>query len=1407
MLYIVGANPLIGPDMKRPLRILIICLAVVVGLFMIVLALLGTGPGLRLTASIVNSFASSEDTRIEISGLEGVLSGPSTIDKISIGDVDGTWLTLRNVEADLSRWALLTGKIDASRLTVDAIEVARNPAAAETSEQSGGVGLPQIQAQVENIFIRSIALAEPVLGEAATLQLTGSVQLDADPVDLSGGLEIVRIDGKSGEIKSDWKVSPESNELQLDLAVREPADGLLARLMDIYGLPAVDIRLAGAGPLSDWQATLAIHLDGRKTVDGSVSLSVTDERQAVSGTLSGQLAPLVPPFATPFVAGNTQIDLSAERDGKNTYRIKTFSARSALVSLTASGHVLADTNEVDLSADMVFGAADSEIALDLSSDISLSVGYTQISTSLKGSLDKADWTLNGAVQSFSDGTRSFANARLSGRSSSIDFLSGSGPAQVSMQLASFSAGNESLDALLAGPVRVDVTADLRGGVLSVEKSALTTGQLEAEVTGQIDLFENTFDLQLASTVNRLETAPWDGLFGQQQAQISGRVRRNDVGVLNLSDVTVGSGNLQASAKGQVSPEALDIDGRLSLTSLTSLNEGLTGGLDATIALNGTTDAPQFELRAEGDGITILEKPLEALILEANGVSRSTGPTANLKLTGRYEGQPISVAANVAAGSDGAPVIETLDLVAPGASANGRLQANSSGILVGSLDLNVSSLAELGPLLLQEGLSGALTGTVEFAELNAVQSVQARLTSRTLDLGAVQLSGTDILARIIDPQNNLSIDATVTNSAVTVSGTDIRNVRSDLSGTMQALQFSVDGTLENDPLSVAGEVSSQHGTTSVELTKVSGRVSSIPIELTEPATITLVDSATRIETVTLRVGQGRVTVSGSAADRLSIDINVQGFPLASLEDVAPSGLGQAGTINASASVTGSSSDPTVVYDLAVRNFSVAATREARIPSISIDASGTFASNQLKTTASASGGGMSLTAGGTVNIGNVPSFDLTLTGNAPFEFAGIPLSESGILLEGRADVRLTVQGTSQAPRISGSLSTKNATLIEENSALTIRDITAQIDFDGTRANIASFSGRIGSNGKLAIGGYVDIDPARGLPADLTITVDDGTYSNGEILTTQFDADMSISGALMRAGAIGGTVTLRRTDISVPEQLPASIPQVDVKHLNASAAVSEQARELAPPGAGGGGNSSDGALQLDLTVSAPSRIFVRGRGIDAEFGGSLQVYGTTSTPRAKGRFDMIRGRLDILTRRFDFDLGTILFDGPMVPRLNFKTTTSVDGGSYSIVIGGTASAPQISFTSVPTVPQDEILAKLFFGKDLSKLSPIQIAQLANAVSQLSGVNSGEGLLGHLRSLGGLADVDIVPDSEGGGAALGIGSYLNDRTYINVEKGLSGSSGKVTIDIDLTGNLKARGEASSNGDTKAGIFYEKDY
>ena len=174
-----------------------------------------------------------------------------------------------------------------------------------------------------------------------------------------------------------------------------------------------------------------------------------------------------------------------------------------------------------------------------------------------------------------------------------------------------------------------------------------------------------------------------------------------------------------------------------------------------------------------------------------------------------------------------------------------------------------------------------------------------------------------------------------------------------------------------------------------------------------------------------------------------------------------------------------------------------------------------------------------------------------------------------------------------------------------------------------------------------------PGSGFPADIRIRISDGRYTDGRVVTTTMNGDLAIKGPLVSKPTLSGTVNLERTVITVPDRLPGSLASLDVTHKNAPAAVRAQERALAPPAATGGGS---GALTLDLTVNASNQIFVTGRGLDAELGGSLRLTGSTAAPQAVGQFTLRRGRLSILGKRLTFTRGTINFAGSLVPNLDF-------------------------------------------------------------------------------------------------------------------------------------------------------------
>jgi len=227
------------------------------------------------------------------------------------------------------------------------------------------------------------------------------------------------------------------------------------------------------------------------------------------------------------------------------------------------------------------------------------------------------------------------------------------------------------------------------------------------------------------------------------------------------------------------------------------------------------------------------------------------------------------------------------------------------------------------------------------------------------------------------------------------------------------------------------------------------------------------------------------------------------------------------------------------------------------------------------------------------------------------------------------------------------------------------------------------------------------------------------------------------------------------------------------------------------------------LNIVVRAPNRLFVRGRGLDAELGGELRLGGTTNDVRPAGAFDLVQGRFDILSKRLDLEEVRLEMQGQLIPFLSVRATNQRGGVTTTVIIDGPATDPAFSFTSSPEMPQEEVLAALLFDQNLQGLSTLQAVQLTGAIATLSG--RGDGLIGRIRRALQLDNLDMQTDPSGK-TALKLGKYVSDNVYTQ----LSGDSdGQQSIDFKYTLNnkLKLRAGTETTGNTSLGIEYETNY
>lgn len=453
----------------------------------------------------------------------------------------------------------------------------------------------------------------------------------------------------------------------------------------------------------------------------------------------------------------------------------------------------------------------------------------------------------------------------------------------------------------------------------------------------------------------------------------------------------------------------------------------------------------------------------------------------------------------------------------------------------------------------------------------------------------------------------------------------------------------------------------------------------------------------------------------------------------------------------------------------------------------------------------GAGIQLNLSGRVPFSG-PGLNVTANGTAPLSLIALE-SQRELRLGGTARVAITVTGSTTAPQIRGGVDSNDATIADTDTGFGIAGATGRIDFDGSRAVIQGINGRLAQGGTITVSGSVTTTAAN-LPADLAIRVVNGRYSDGNMINANFGADLTIRGALLGDGVVGGQITLGRTEIQIPDRIGGGATAIQVTHINAPAGfVPPQPRMR--PGRGGSAPAapSGGGLGLNITLVATQGVFVRGGfGIDAEVGGSLRIVGTTGNPQAIGGLELQRGRMEVLGRRFDFTRGEITFSGSLTPVIDFSATTSTTDATVTLNVIGPASQPDIRFTSSPEMAEEEILSRLLFQRGVGALSPLQAVQLVDAVAQLTGAIGQGGIFARIRQATGLDDLDIR-QSATGGTTVGIGRRINERLRLGVEAGTDAGSGRVTIDLDITQNLRAKAEAGQDGSGKVGLTYEREY
>ncbi len=1316
----------------------------------------GFNPGRALVERLLSQATGGP---VAITGLGGRFPDEIRMERLELSDRDGTWLVAEGVELDWSPSRLFQREAEIDRLVADRIEVRRlrasdpAPAAQSPADAAQPPSDFPVRIALRELRVARLELGAPVIGTALAVSAEGSAQVQS----LQDGTVDLRLGWLEGRGAYALRGTMTPEAVTATLTLDEEARGLVSQLAGLPDLGPVTLNLSLDGPRTAEAAQLALTA-GELRAEASGTVDLVNFAADLDVTANAPTMTPRPDLSWQAVALQARVRGPLARpNARGTFRLEGFAASGAAVRL-------------------------------LTADLDGDLGHVNLRAAAEG------LRLPGPAPDLLAGAPLLlrADAVLDDPARPVTFdlahplLTAAGRAQTSGDLSA----TADLTAPNLAPLAAVGGVDLQGG------AALT---LRASVQGSATRVE--LDAALDVTGGQ---APAPALLGRTATlALAATLNGADV-VLDRAAVNGEAVSLQAS--GALRSGQTDFTAQLGLPRLAALAPAVEGHADLQLRAQGPTDNLSVVADAAGEvGTAAVPRGPLRLHVDASGLPGA--PTGRATAEGTLDGAPLTLNLTAQRETDGTlrAVIERADWRS--AHAEGALTLPPGAALPqGRVEARITRLADLERLLGQ-AVAGSVQAQATFDPGQAHVEAEGAVSASGARVGRFALD-----ARVADPAGQRAVTAHATLDGLNAGGF-AGTVRADVSGPQDALAVRANarGRLADADLALTAAAVVNAPAQQVRLSALEATWRGETARLLAPAELRLAGGAA-VDRLRLGLRGIVLEAAGRAAPTLDLTASLRG-PAADFGALAGAAAGPDlaaqlaadGTVSADARLTGTPGRPGGTVRLNVSGLRARTGPGRALPLANLDLTAQLAGGAARIDGRlAAGPNVRLAVTGTAPTGGAGPLDLRA--NGAFDLAVLDpfIAAGGRRVRGRLALDGGVAGTVAAPRPFGTATLANGEVQDFAQGVRLDNIAATVRADGDTLRLASFTSRAGP-GTISASGSVGV-LAPGKPVDLQITMRRARPLASDRLTADLDADLAVRGALGGDLRLGGRITVLTAEVRVPERLPVTVATLDVRRPGDK----PEPPPVAPT-----------PLGLDLTVSAPRAIFVRGRGLDAELSGDLTVAGTSAAPQVGGGFEMRRGTLSVAGTTLTFTRGRVSFDGDGLsgridPSLDFVAESATSSVVARLTVGGYASAPKITLSSTPELPQDEVLAYLLFRRSAKELGPFQIAGIAAGLAELSGVGGGgANPLDRVRRGLGLDRLTVGDSSTPGSTAPGNttptvegGRYIANGVYLGAKQGTTGGTPRATMQIDITKGLKLETElGAGTGGNSVGLLYQFEY
>ncbi|MFD1379675.1 translocation/assembly module TamB domain-containing protein [Fodinicurvata halophila] len=435
------------------------------------------------------------------------------------------------------------------------------------------------------------------------------------------------------------------------------------------------------------------------------------------------------------------------------------------------------------------------------------------------------------------------------------------------------------------------------------------------------------------------------------------------------------------------------------------------------------------------------------------------------------------------------------------------------------------------------------------------------------------------------------------------------------------------------------------------------------------------------------------------------------------------------------------------------------------------------------------------------------ELTWSGNIENVVGLFPVDS--IRLTGNGEVDITLGGTLGEPDLGGRIELSNAVYENFVSGTLLQPLNLMIEGRQDRLEITELQASDGGDGEFTGQGSIQFREGEELISDISLEFSNMGFVHRDDVTAHLSGNLSLQGDLLGRSEVSGEIRNESIEIRLVNELPPSVSELNNVIILGQDDGDEESQDEDANEEDDTTADSGPVMALNIEINLPRRVFVRGRGLDSEWAGQFSVKGTASSPQVTGSLEPQRGSFSIAGKSFQLQEGSVSLPpgNDLNPVLDLSAAAQAGDIQAIIRVTGSASEPRIDLTSNPTLPEDEVLSRVLFDKNSSRLSPGEALMLANTAATLT--SGGPGITDIARNLLGADVVSFTPSEEEdeGLGSVTIGRYLAEGVYVGVEQGTQAGSTELDVELDVTDNIKVNSQTGTDGGSQVGIRWQWDY